>query len=122
MVEVVIVWGVGVAGLSILSHTHTPRTVDFTMEKETTAITPAGYHSLHDIAVAHALPFSRPLHRLFIFMQGIVVHSHARDFLVLPPQTSPLRICGWAAVSSPCRLILGAATFLPCECCSLLCD
>ena len=34
-------WGVGVAGLSVLAHTHTPLMVEFTMAKETTTITPA---------------------------------------------------------------------------------
>ena len=117
-----IVFRSGVAGLSVLTHMHTPPRLTSQWKRNHCDHSRRKYHSPHDVAIAHALPFSCPLCRLFIFTQGNVVHSHTQDFLVLPTQTSPLRICGWAAVSSPRRLILGAAAFLPCECCGLLYD
>ena len=78
--------GVGVVGLSVLAHTHTPPAVDFTMEKETTVITPAKTHycTLSMLVLKH----SRTLHYIGLTIvcssthrsESLVHYSHAQDF------------------------------------------
>ena len=54
VVEAVMIFGSGVAGLSVLTHTHTPPTVDFTMEEKpsrTSSLTQAISSRTHDFAV-----------------------------------------------------------------------
>ena len=66
-------WEWSVAGLSVLAHMHTLPTVDFTMEKETTAITPADIlpHSLDaGVETLTHSPLHRPHDCLFLLTQG----------------------------------------------------
>ena len=88
-------WAWGGRTVSPCLHTHST-TVDFTMEKETTSITPTGYHSLHDCAKHSRTSNSCPLYGLFTFTQEGNSCSFSRIGLSwFYPRSFPLRIFGW---------------------------
>ena len=120
------VFGSGVAVLSVLTHMHTPPMLTSQWQKETTAISPGGFYSLHDCAreLMHS-PLRRPLELLFILSQewkwltfmnfwlrafspSSVRCSPAQDFLVFYPRSFPLRIYVTVVVSFPHRWICGS--------------
>ena len=73
MVEAVIVFGSGVAGLSVHAYTHTPPMVEFTMEKETTAITPIDT-TLSTTVLKHSRTSD------YYASSPLSVHLHTQDF------------------------------------------
>ena len=125
VVEAVIIFGSGVVGLSVLTHTHTPPTVDFTMAGKTFTHSPIRNltillfilshksSSLHDCAEGsrtsnfHVLPVvcsSMDKNGVVFPHAGppLSVHSsqgrivfHAQDFPGFYPRIFPLRIYGW---------------------------
>ena len=69
----VIVLGVGVAGLSVLAHTHTPLMVDFTMAKEKPRDHSGGQATLSTIVRKLSRTFD--LHSPRWFMPHVFIHS-----------------------------------------------
>ena len=86
VVEAVIIFGSGVAGLSVLTHMHTPPWLTPLCPGKTIGITHEGYHSLHDSAEAlthFRSAFSNIFHPPTVHLRAgpMSVHvPHAQEF------------------------------------------
>ena len=120
------VFGSGVAGLSVLTHMHTPPLLTSQWQKKLLPSLPKGFYSLHDCAraVTHS-PLRRPPELLFILSQErkwlTFMHfwlrafsplsvrcSPAQDFPGFYPRSFPLWIYMTVAVSFPHGWICGS--------------
>ena len=106
VVETVNCFGSGVVGLSFLTHTHTPPRLTSQWKKKPCDHSRRRYHSLHDVAVTHALPFSRPPVGCFssadLWMGGCILSSQAGFGLLR--SSFPVNIVVFSMIEVWCEL------------------